>query len=205
MLKWQKKDLTGQKFGKLTAIKPVGINKSGNTLWECRCDCGNSSIVINSNLTRGNSKSCGCTNSKRLIARNTSHGMCNTKIYVTWYSMLERCRRKTNTDYKHYGARGIKVCKEWSDFNKFYEWAMANGYQKDLTIDRIDVNGNYEPLNCRWVTQLRQCNNKRNNLYLTIDGITASLADICRRYNVGYRKVWKRLKRGWTIEEAVVD
>lgn len=200
-----KNDLTGQRFGKLIAIKPVGTNKSGNTLWECKCDCGNSSIVINSNLTRENSKSCGCTNSERLIKRNTSHGMSKTKIYAKWLSMLERCRTKTNTDYKYYGARGINVCKEWKDFNKFYKWAMNNGYENSLTIDRINVNGNYEPSNCRWVTQLRQCNNKRNNLYLTIDGVTASLADICRMYNARYTMVWKRLRRGWSIEKAVLN
>jgi len=197
-------DLTGQKFGKLTAIKPVGTNKSGNTLWKCKCDCGNSSVVINSNLTRGNSKSCGCTNSERLIKRNTKHNLCYTPIYNVWSSMKERCRNKNCKEYVHYGGRGIKICDEWMDFNNFYN-GMIGTYKKGLSLDRINVNGNYEPSNCRWVTQLRQCNNKRNNLYLTIDGVTATLADICRSYNVGYQKVWKRLKRGWPIEEAVLD
>ena len=197
-----KKDLTGQKFGKVTAINPAGTNESGNTLWLCECECGNKTIVVNSNLTRGNSKSCGCVGRDKIIKRNTIHNLCHTRIYNVWRNMKERSLNPNCKEYKYYGGRGIKICDKWFEFKNFYN-DMQKTYQEHLTLDRTDVNGNYEPSNCRWVTQLRQANNKRNNIFVTVNGITSTLADTCREYNVNYNLVWKRLFRGWTIEQAL--
>ena len=197
-------DLTGKRFSELIAIRPTGKNHQGNTLWLCRCNCGKEIIAINSNLTRGNTKSCGCIGSKKIIERNTTHGCYATPLYSVWRSMKERCFTASCSAYSDYGGRGITICEEWkSDFLAFREWAMSGGFAEGLTIDRIDNNGNYEPENCRWVTQIVQANNKRNNRYITVGGITSSLADTCRAYNASYKKVWKRLRRGWEIEKAL--
>lgn len=199
-----KKDLAGQKFERLTAIQPIGKNKSGNTIWECQCDCGNFVRVINSNLSRGNSKSCGCIGSEKTIARNTKYPNKNNQIYSAWKGMKNRCLTKSSTMYRYYGGRGIVICDEWFDFNNFQNWAANSGFFSGATLDRIDFNGHYEPANCRWVTQLEQANNKSNNRYLTYQGTTASLASICRHYNANYKRVWKRLKRGWELERALL-
>ncbi|RPI59409.1 MAG: hypothetical protein EHM44_12155 [Ignavibacteriales bacterium] len=118
--------------------------------------------------------------------------------------MKKRCRDSSLKCYKNYGGKGIKVCKEWQeDYMLFRNWAYRNGYEENLYIDRINNNKNYEPNNCRWATMQEQQNNRTNNRICNINGLTASLADICRKYNVKYKKVWKRLSLGWELEEAL--
>lgn len=199
------KNLSAQRFGRLIAREPVGTNKSGNTLWRCECDCGGETVAVNSNLTRGNTKSCGCHLHDMLVERNTTHGMVRSPTYAVWRSMIGRCYTRSNTDYPHYGGRGITVYVEWrNDFPAFHEWAITSGYADGLTLDRIDNDGDYRPENCRWATQLRQANNKRNTLYITVRGATASLADMCREYGSNYKTTWKRLQRGWPPEDALL-
>ncbi len=153
-------DLTGKKFHRLTPVKYLG-----NCKWLCQCDCGNTINVFTQNLKRNNTKSCGCLNKELASQRMTTHGKGNSRIYHIYHGMKERCYTKSNSCYKNYGGRGIKVCDEWlHDFMAFYKWSMNNGYDDSLTIDRIDVNGNYEPKNCRWVTNIEQQRNKRNNI-----------------------------------------
>ena len=196
------RDLSGQRFGKLTAVECTKRDKHGNALWFCVCDCGNETEVIMQSLKDGRTKSCGCYNREKQT--NLIHGRSKTRIYSCWCGMKDRCYNTNKKEYKYYGGRGITVCDEWLyDFQAFYEWAVSNGYQDDLTIDRIDVNGNYTPSNCRWSSNIEQANNKRNNRYITYDGQTRTVSELARLYGIKPNTLEVRLRRGWHIEDAL--
>lgn len=161
-------DLVGKRFGRLVVLERAEskILSNGNikTMWLCRCDCGNTSVVRADSLMGGKTTSCGCY----LRERQIKHGGYKDRLYHVWHNMKDRCERPKNTNYKNYGGRGIKVCDEWREYANFREWAYANGYDEnapfgDCTLDREDVNGNYEPSNCRWVDLKVQENNRRNS------------------------------------------
>lgn len=155
-------DLVGKKYGKLTVVKEaeaIQYSYCKVRRWECLCDCGNITIVRQSDLRGGRTLSCGCYNYE---SRNVKHGFSSTKLYDVYIHMKQRCNNKRDKSYKDYGGRGIKVCKEWSNNpESFIEWANTNGYKDGLTIDRIDVDGNYCPENCRWADHETQCINQR--------------------------------------------
>lgn len=159
-------DFTGQRFGRFTVLERVENDKRGNTMWKCRCDCGNIVTVVGYSLKSGRSKSCGCAQIESVVEMNkrckSTHGKKNTRLYRIWNGMKSRCFNKNDQDYCNYGGRGITVCEKWRhDFMAFYDWAVANGYDDSLSIDRVNNNGNYEPDNCRWATTSQQNSNRR--------------------------------------------
>lgn len=188
-------DLTNQKFGSLLVIERRGSDEKGQALWLCRCDCGKEKVIRGHDLKQG-TKSCGCSRIKNCGLYK--HGLSSTKLHSTWRSIKDRCYNKKNKSYSFYGGRGIVMCEEWlNEFVSFYDWANANGYKENLTIDRIDPNGNYCPENCRWVDRIKQANNTRRNVYVTINGETKSLPDWCRALGVNQHSVRTRIYKGW--------
>lgn len=204
-------DLVGQKFGRLTVLEDLGVLEYGKRYWKCVCDCGNVIPILHGNLISGNKQSCGCLHREQLIARNKRSGSRNgdsqnpkyARIYRIWNAMHHRCESTNDVHYKNYGGRGIKVCEEWNDWTTFRDWAINNGYDDELTIDRIDYDGNYTPLNCRWITQQEQSNNTSANKRLTYHGRTQTLSEWCNELGLIYSRVKARLNTcNYTVEEA---
>lgn len=190
-------DLTGKKFGLLTVVeRSSGPNKK-HTYWLCECECGTQRVVAAAHLKSGHTKSCGCLTSSKKDSF-TVH-----RLKKIFQGMKKRCYNHNTPGYMYYGVRGIQICDEWlHDFQAFYEWAMANGYEDHLTIDRINVNGNYEPSNCRWATKLEQSNNTRANVFISYNGKTQTISEWARELNIHVHTLENRLYRGWTIEDA---
>lgn len=192
-------NLTGEKFGRLTVLSKTE-NRGEKTAWLCVCECGNSVIAGTTALRRGNTKSCGCL----LSEKRTKHGMCGSKLYRAWNNMLSRCYCETMVNYPNYGGRGITVCEEWrKSFEAFKAWSLLNGYKEHLTIDRIEVNGNYEPSNCRWITNKEQQNNRRNNRYITFKNETHTIKEWSEITGVHHKTLAYRIDRGWDLEKAM--
>lgn len=204
-------DLTGQRFGRWTVLRRAGLDAAGkNATWLCQCDCGNKKIVTKVALTSGHSKSCGCycsEVSKQLIKplheRHRDEYPKIERLFRIWIKMRNRCYNPQNDGYKNYGGRGIDICLEWSNFYEFQEWALNAGYSPDLTLDRINVNGNYCPENCRWVSIKRQSRNKRKTIYLTLDGVRKPMADWADEIGISWRTLHSRYVRGWSDERIL--
>lgn len=203
-------DLTGKHFGKLTVIcrGPDRINKSGKSVrWKCLCECGVETLVDGRHLKNGHTKSCGCEkqiSAQKMGKQQATHNRYPTRLYHIWNGLKMRCQNKNNDRFSAYGGRGITVCAEWAgSFETFRDWALANGYRDDLSIDRIDVNGNYCPGNCRWATIVEQNNNKRNNRFITLCGSTKTVAEWSRAVGIASGTIIARLRKGWGEYEAV--
>lgn len=198
-------DITGNKYGRLTVISFQKTGKDRSAKWLCKCDCGNECVVDGYRMRSGKTKSCGCLSSETARKKATKHGMSSSRIYSIHNAMNERCFNKNSIEYYNYGGRGIKVCDEWrgsNGFTNFLKWAMENGYSDNLTIDRINVNGNYEPSNCRWITQKAQCNNTRSNIFIEYKGEIHTLTEWAEILKVPPKRINKRLKSGWSVERA---
>lgn len=200
--------MIGKKFGRLTVLERADdyVAKSGkrDAAVLCRCDCGNVKRLRSSVLKNGNTRSCGCYRREASSARNSTHGLSHSRIWNTWNGMIERCEQKNNKSYKNYGAKGIRVCDEWHNLENFVTWAMANGYDDTLTIDRIDSTKDYCPENCRWADRKTQNNNTSRNHLITFNGETKTMAQWSEETGISYAALKCRInRRGWSIERAL--
>ena len=200
--------LEGQRFGRLVVKRFYGYSKSGKKKWLCVCDCGKETVVDSHKLVIGHTKSCGCLHKDLLIERLTTHGGTNERLYGVWWDAKRRCERPYDKNYDCYGGRGIKLCKEWHDYSKFREWALANGYEEsakvqDCTLDRINVNGDYCPDNCRWIPMSEQRYNCRNTVYVQLDGKQYTLKQLSEMFGIPRDILYKRIVvYEWTAERA---
>lgn len=187
------RDLEGKRFGRLEVLKRTE-SKSKETLWLCKCDCGNYSKVFSSNLLKGHTKSCGCL--KKEVKTNLRHGFSGTSLNRVYCGIKRRCYIKTCKEYKYYGNRGIKMCDEWLNNPKtFYDWAINNGYKKGLSIERIDVNGKYEPNNCKWIERKEQSKNRRTSIPITYNNKTHILSEWSKITGIDCRTIKDRIKK----------
>lgn len=196
------KDITGNRYGRLLVIEYVGTKRSPTngltaTQWLCRCDCGKEVVAPKHSLTSGNKRSCGCLKADQNRAIWTTHGKTNTRLYRIWNAMKYRCDDISSPAYKYYGGKGVAVCKEWKGrdgFQRFYQWAISNGYKDDLTIERIDVNGDYRPENCTWVTQAEQMRNRTNTHWIYYKGTRHTLSEASKVFNADRATIRKYAK-----------
>ena len=202
-------DRTGEKYGHLTALHRASdkIYSSGRkvAMWTCLCECGNEIDVCTNSLRTGATRSCGCWNDEQRKSSETKfkkHGESNTRLYECWHAMKRRCSDKNN---KNYGGRGVMVCKEWAEnYENFATWAKENGYNDDLTLDRIDPNKNYCPENCKWSTNIEQQRNKRNNRIIKFNGEAHTLSEWSDITGINRHTISTRIDRlNWTIKKAL--
>ena len=203
------KNLKDKRFGHLTVLEFNGIVSNHKRSWLCKCDCGKIKPIREGNLLSGVSKSCGCAIVDKSRQRMLKHGMSkscgNHPLYKVWQGIKTRCYYGKSKRYKDYGGRGIKMYDDWrNDFMKFYKWAIENGYKEDLEISRINIDGNYEPNNCRFVTGTANQRNKRNNHLVTINFETKTIADWCEQCSLKRTTFHGRLERGWRGEELLL-
>ena len=182
-------NIKGKKFGRLTAIEFVEIDKFHRAIWKCMCSCGKECKVAYSSLKSGNTMSCGCIHDelfKKNRFRHDKHNLSNSRIFHIWTGMKQRCYNKNSPKFHRYGGRGISVCDEWlHDFQAFYDWSMDHGYDDDLTIDRINNNGNYDPSNCRWATRKEQTRNRSITKKI-------SIAEIAEIDGISYQEAYSK-------------
>ncbi|PEI49943.1 hypothetical protein [Bacillus toyonensis] len=195
-------DRTGIKYGRLTVLEKVDSDKKGNARWLCRCDCGNEKIILGWSLAN-RTRSCGCIQKEVTSKRAKIHGLYGTHIHTVWRHMKERCKNPNSKDFVNYGGRGIKLFQDWEKLENFFEWSKKNGYNEGLSIERIDVNGNYEPDNCKWITLSEQWNNKQDTVRIEINGITKTLKEWAVISGVKHSTIRWRYRNGITGEELL--
>lgn len=201
----QPKDMLGKKIGQLLVVEYAG-SKNNFAMWKCQCDCGNPVIVSGADLRNGKRVHCSSKIHKK------KHGGYGDRLYSVFRAIQQRCYNSKCRQYNDYGGRGITMCQEWrSDYAAFRDWALATGYIEEVlpngmnkwTIDRINVNGNYEPSNCRWITCQEQQFNKRDNVVLTYNGETKTAKEFSEQYNISPAVLWQRIKKGWSAKAAI--
>ena len=201
----KKLNLVGKAFGKLLVVSHETENQRGYSI--CKCECGITTKVRNDSLTSGKTTSCGCFSREVAKEVHTSHGDSNARLYRIYKKMKARCYYQKNERYDRYGGRGISICDEWlSDYKEFKRWAITNGYTDELSIDRIDNDGDYTPENCRWVGIITQSNNKGNNRRVAdSSGNIKTVAEWSRALDVPYRFMHNRIRCGKTVEEIALE
>ena len=199
-------DLTGMVFGRLTVIECGRdyISPSGRRrpAWKCICECGKEKTICASNLKSGTTTSCGCFQRENMSRLKKTHGgyANDESLFRVWCNIRKRCLSAKSHNYTDYGGRGITICEQWiSDYTAFREWAVSNGYRKGLSIDRINVDGNYSPENCRWTNSVTQQNNRRCNINVTYQNQTHTLKEWSRIRDINYQTLYTRYKLGWVI------
>lgn len=201
----QSLDLIGKKFGSLLVVDRKGSNNQGNSMWLCLCECGSRVVVNSQNLKSNHTRSCGCLRSQVTTQRNRTHNMSKTRLYRIWSLMKDRCKNPNTPCYSRYGKRGIAVCGEWTSFENFARWALANGYSDKLSIDRIDFNGNYEPANCRWIPLAEQNQNIRKNRFASYQGETLTFSQWSKELNMSPAKFRYLIEKGKTVQEIISE
>lgn len=192
--------MSGKRFGKWLVGDQAGNAPRGGALWYCTCDCGTQRVVLGADLRSAKSASCGCTVDRELLGNlKRTHGGTRTRLYYAWQNMRKRCGDPQNSKYRYYGGRGISISREWDGFAAFQDWAISNGYSDTLTLERVDVNGNYTPANCTWITKRAQAANKTNN-HKAPDG-TLWLHK-ARENGIKDDAFRRRVFDGWPHEEA---
>ena len=204
------RDLTGQRFGKLTVIEPIGKDKHTNVIWHCLCDCGNYHDAVSRSLVNGGCKSCGCLNVGKYRGKvRERHGCSKERLYRVWTDILNRCYDERKKGYKSYGGRGIAVCDEWrNSYKAFRSWAYANGYDpaksgKECSLERVDVDGDYCPANCKWITMKEQAWNKRDTFWVEYHGKSITLREASEIGGVYQETIRCRIASGWSVERAI--
>ena len=193
-----KNDLRGRQFGNLTVIKVHGRDKWNKTMWICECSCGNTTIVSLSHIVSGHTTSCGC----KKYRYTKTHGMARTRQYIIWAGMIQRCENTKAEGYKNYGGRGINVCERWHEFELFWD-DMKDSYADGLTIERVNNDDGYYKENCIWASRKEQNRNRRGNHHIERNGERKILTDWASELNIDPRKVCRRLKAGWSTEDAL--
>lgn len=198
-------DFTGQRFGMLLVVKREGSTPSRQALWLCKCDCGKETLVTSGNLKRGHTRSCGCYREQVRPNLHRTHGGSGSRLYKIYHGMKKRCYNPKARFYERYGGRGITVCDEWlSGFEVFREWALANGYRDDLSIDRVENDGPYAPWNCRWEKSKAQRRNRKDIIAVVFRGEEMCLEDAAKIAGIPYITARKRIKDlGWDIDKAL--
>lgn len=204
--KYNNKEFIGKKFGRLTVIDIFHFTdgKYQRWMWKCQCECGNIKDFRSEYVYNGHTTSCGCKLHENKT--NMKHGESKTRLFRIWGSMIARCDEKRTyvTFRNRYALRGIKVCDEWKDYSEFARWAKNHGYNDNLTIERIDNDGNYCPENCKWIERGKQARNRGTTHYIEYNGVKMSLAEACEMANLPYKQVFARIKRlGWPVDEAL--
>lgn len=197
----------GMKLGALTLVEATDARSRGHVVYKWRCDCGGDFYAHVQNIRLAKFPSCGCQTKRLISAARTSHGASKKgspmySMYIVWRAMFWRCENASRRDFKNYGGRGIKVCQRWHSFDCFVADMGIRPSEKH-SIDRIDVNGDYEPGNCRWATTTEQANNKRTSRFLAFDGREMTVSQWAREVGIGNDTLRLRLAKGWSIERAL--
>lgn len=198
----RKIDLTGKRFTRLVVLREIPERKDGVIIWECKCDCGKTVYARGQSLREGHYKSCGCLKTERFTKMakeypRKKNSPEKNRLYNIWQGMRRRTMKPNRQNYRWYGARGIRVCDEWSNsFSAFEKWAMSHGYNNDLSIDRIDPDGNYCPDNCRWASKTEQSRNRCNTRYFTYLGKTKTVSEWADITGIPYTTLIKRIDDG---------